>query len=200
MLHILDLSLNSLSGSIPRCFHNFTTMVDRHAASMIQRGSSSSYVSGNYVNSILLALKGKLLQYKGSTLALIRAIDLSRNKLTGEFPEEITNLEALYSLNISSNQLYGVIPPKIGNMKMLESLDLSRNKFSGEIPPAMVTLVFMSALDLSYNNLSGRIPLGNQFQSFDASTFTGNSDLCGVPLESECHEDAAINGSGINGF
>ncbi|KAM7511366.1 LOW QUALITY PROTEIN: hypothetical protein LguiB_010241 [Lonicera macranthoides] len=70
-------------------------------------------------------------------LAIITAIDLSRNKLTGEFPEEITNLEALILLNLSSNQLYGVIPPKIGNMKFLEVLDLSRNKFSGEIPPAM---------------------------------------------------------------
>nr|AFK41089.1 unknown [Lotus japonicus] len=44
-------------------------------------------------------------------------------------------------------------------------------------------------LDLSYNNLCGRIPLGTQLRSFDASSYEGNADLCGKPLDKKCPGD-----------
>ncbi|XP_040368067.1 putative receptor like protein 25 isoform X2 [Rosa chinensis] len=40
----------------------------------------------------------------------------------------------LISLNLSRNKLMGNLPEDFGNMKMLESLDLSRNQISGRIP------------------------------------------------------------------
>jgi hypothetical protein len=44
-------------------------------------------------------------------------------------------------------------------------------------------------MNLSFNNLEGKIPLGTQIQSFDPSTYVGNSGLCGSPLINHCPED-----------
>jgi hypothetical protein len=41
-------------------------------------------------------------------------------------------------------------------------------------------------LDLSNNQLYGKIPVGTQLQTFDASSFEGNFNLCGEPLELKC--------------
>ncbi|MCI31591.1 receptor-like protein kinase, partial [Trifolium medium] len=68
-------------------------------------------------------------------------------------------------------------------MKNLESLDLSNNKLSGEIPNNITLLTFLGYLNISYNNFHGKIPIGTQLQSLDASSFIGNPNLCGVPLD-----------------
>ncbi|KAK2430153.1 receptor protein EIX2 [Trifolium repens] len=47
-------------------------------------------------------------------------------------------------------------------------------------------------LNLSDNNLSGRIPIGTQLQSFDASSYEGNVDLCGKPLDKKCPGDEEV--------
>ena len=75
-------------------------------------------------------------------------------------------------------------------MGRLESIDFSMNKLSGEIPSSMSNLSFLSHLNLSYNNLKGRIPSGTQLQSFNESSFIGNS-LCGPPLTHNCSTDGA---------
>ena len=72
---------------------------------------------------------------------------------------------------------------------MLESLDLSTNKFSGEIPPSMSGLSFLAFLNPSNNHLSGKIPSGTQLQGFNASTYEGNTGLCGKPLTNICPGD-----------
>jgi EIX receptor 1/2 len=75
----------------------------------------------------------------------------------------------------------------------LESLDLSSNHLSGIIPPSLVELIFLEVMDLSSNNLSGRIPSGIQFDTFQNSSYVGNTDLCGSPLSKECPENAATH-------
>ncbi|XP_040367299.1 receptor-like protein EIX2 [Rosa chinensis] len=126
--------------------------------------------------------KGTLSSYK-STLGLVKRIDLSSNRLTGEIPSEITHLVGLVSLNLSRNNLTGQIPLEIGKLKSLDSLDLSRNKIGGGIPTSLVWVYGLGVMDLSYNNLSGEIPTGTQLQSFDPSFYAGNPQLCGLPLE-----------------
>ena len=57
----------------------------------------------------------------------MNSIDLSGNYLTGEIPDEITNLFSLRILNLSCNFLSNSIAEKIGNLQLLDSLDPSRN-------------------------------------------------------------------------
>ncbi|RHN50292.1 putative non-specific serine/threonine protein kinase [Medicago truncatula] len=116
-------------------------------------------------------------------------IDLSSNHLTGVIPQSITKLVVLVDLNLSGNHLTGLIPKNIGHMEMLESLDLSRNHLSGKMPTSFSNLTFLSYMNLSFNNLEGKIPLSTQLQSFDPSTYVGNSGLCGSPLMNLCPGD-----------
>lgn len=120
---------------------------------------------------------------------LLKNIDLSSNAFTGEIPKEVVSLLGLVSLNLSRNKLSGKIPIEIGNLGLLEFLDLSRNRLSGPIPPSLAHIDCLSVLDLSNNHLSGKIPRGTQLQSFNASSYEGNLDLCGVPLNKNCQED-----------
>lgn len=118
-------------------------------------------------------------------LKLVRCMDLSGNNLSGDIPEEMTNLLALQSLNLSHNFLTGKIPENVGAMRSLESIDFSGNLLSGGIPKSISSLTFLSHLNLSDNNLTGKIPLGTQLQGFNASCFAGNN-LCGAPLPKNC--------------
>lgn len=118
-------------------------------------------------------------------LKLVRCMDLSGNNLSGDIPEEMTNLLALQSLNLSHNFLAGKIPENVGAIRSLESIDFSGNLLSGRIPQSISSLTFLSHLNLSDNNLTGKIPLGTQLQGFNASCFAGNN-LCGAPLPKNC--------------
>ncbi|KAH7510804.1 hypothetical protein FEM48_ZijujUnG0086200 [Ziziphus jujuba var. spinosa] len=144
---IMDLSLNHISGVIPWCFHNFTPMVFKvdDYSSIV----SSYHVDGSggyertYVNNEYITWKGKDYKY-GRNLGLLRIIDLSSNRLTGEIPKTLTNLVELVQLNLSRNYLSGTIPESIGKMKLLESLDLSHNQLSSKIPMGLVDISFFS--------------------------------------------------------
>ncbi|XP_059461439.1 receptor-like protein EIX2 [Corylus avellana] len=198
-LQILDLSHNDIRGTIPKCLNNFTVMAQTQSSKVsisqdyiTWEAISSGHVS-TYMDNSMVAFKEKYLEYS-KTLGLVKLIDLSSNKLKGEIPKEITSLSGLIGLNLSRNLLTGIIPHNIGDMERLESLDLSKNHLSGIIPPSLVDLTFLSDLILSDNNLSGRIPKGTQLQSFSASAYIGNQDLCGLPLLKRCPGDEAAQG------
>ncbi|XP_021802982.1 receptor-like protein 12 [Prunus avium] len=190
-IKIMDFSMNNISGSIPKCLNNLTTLAQKGNPSL----SSTHFFGGstgiesiaptNYDDDASFIWKGRMQTYK-STLGLVKRIDLSRNRLTGEIPGEITHLVGLISLNLSRNQLTGQITPEIGNLQSLDSLDLSRNQIDGGIPTSLARIDRLSFLDLSYNNLSGKIPTGTQLQGFDPSVYGGNPQLCGPPLKKMC--------------
>ncbi|XP_057763070.1 receptor-like protein EIX2 isoform X2 [Arachis stenosperma] len=197
-IQLLDLSRNNLSNKIPTCLKNFTAMSQKSVnstenARLIYWHNSTYYETyglfiSRYIFNITIMWKGVKCGFKNPEL-LLNSIDLSSNHFTGEIPNEIVYLVGLVSLNLSRNNLSGEIPSQIGNITSLESLDLSRNHISGTIPSSLSQIDNLGVLELSNNSLYGRIPPGRHMDTFDASCFEGNPNLCGTQLNKTCPED-----------
>ncbi|XP_052723678.1 receptor-like protein EIX1 [Vigna angularis] len=183
----LDISNTGISGTVPEWFWTkFWMSID----------ISSNNLQGDYsydLNAILM-WKGSEQMFTDMGLSLLKSIDLSSNQLSGEIPKEIEGLFGLVSLNLSRNQLTGKIPSNVGKLTSLEFLDLSQNQLVGSIPSSLAQIDRLTLLDLSHNNLSGKIPTGTQLQSFDASKYEDNVDLCGPPLKELCIDGVARQG------
>ncbi|XP_054817583.1 receptor-like protein EIX2 [Prosopis cineraria] len=171
-LIVLDLADNQLSGSIPPCLNNLTSLaLGLLPNALITKANDLRVEVGlpiSYEYRAGLYTKGQLLEYERS-LKLVRNIDLSANKLSGEIPVQLLDLHKLQSLNLSHNHLIGKIPEQMGGLKDLESLDFSHNRLHGNIP-----------------KVCGQIPWGTQLQSFEAWSYAGNPELCGAPLQNNC--------------
>ncbi|XP_058768231.1 receptor-like protein EIX2 [Vicia villosa] len=193
-LQVLDLSINNITGEIPQCFGDLRALSNSTISreSFHHFSSSFPFIENDEAISFnddeILAWKGSNREY-ATNLRFMKIIDLSCNQLSGEIPKSITKLVALVGLNLTGNNLTGFIPNNIGHMKSLESLDLSKNHLFGRIPISFSNLTFLAYMNLSFNNLEGRIPLGTQLQSFDPSSYMGNTGLCGQPLVNHCPND-----------
>ncbi|KAK7380449.1 hypothetical protein VNO78_32960 [Psophocarpus tetragonolobus] len=196
-LQELDLSHNKLNGEISRLFHNSLWCNKQIFHSL---GLSYNQITGKVPNSIGLLSELENLSLEGNSLEgvehgfkdpelKLKSIDLSSNSLMGEIPKEVGYLLGLVSLNLSRNILSGEIPSGIGDLILLDSLDLSRNHISGRIPSSIAQIDGLGKLDLSHNSLSGRIPSGRHFETYDASSFEGNIDLCGEEVNKTCPGD-----------
>ncbi|XP_022636200.1 receptor-like protein 12 [Vigna radiata var. radiata] len=198
-IQLLDLSLNNLSGQIPKCIKHFSSMTrmtsltnyEGHHYS-VHTGAIDRYFS--YKLNAILMWKGSKEMFTDTGLSLLNSIDLSNNQISGEIPKEIEGLFGLVSLNLSRNQLKGKIPSNVGKLTSLEFLDLSQNQLVGSIPSSLAQIDRLTMLDLSHNYLSGKIPTGTQLQSFDASKYEDNVDLCGPPLKELCIDGMARQG------
>ncbi|QCE11965.1 LRR receptor-like serine/threonine-protein kinase FLS2 [Vigna unguiculata] len=202
----LDLSSNHIRGSIPAWIWQLNSLVQLNLShnflssleGSVQNTSSHLSVLDLHDNQ----LQGKLqifpvhatyLDYSSNNFSFTiptdaaTPVDFSSNNFNGTVPEELIDFTGLYALNLSHNGLTGQIP-SLGNLISLESLDLSSNNLGGEIPSSIANLSFLSYLDLSHNFLEGKIPVGTQLQSFDASSFVGNVELCGPPLTKICSD------------
>ncbi|KAK8602033.1 hypothetical protein V6N12_051855 [Hibiscus sabdariffa] len=198
-LSIIDLSQNKLFGPIPSCLSNLS-LVPTYEKSFRTVGLSTGIkvladlkfdsmhtYSGSEEEQVVFTTKKGLYTYSGNILDYMTGIDLSYNRLTGQIPPELGNLNELHSLNLSHNSLTGFIPSSFSKLKQIESLDLSYNKLSGIIPIQMMELNSLAVFNVSYNNLSGNIPHEKaQFATFDESSYLENPLLCGPPKHESC--------------
>ena len=129
----------------------------------------------------------------GTTFGLVNflsniqpAINIAKNNIRGNIPDDIRHLKLLHGLNLSYNNFSGNILDQILELTNLEVLDLSGNRLSGKIPSSLGSLHFLRDFRVANNNLHGPIPSSTQLQSFDASAYEGNPGLCGPPLPHEC--------------
>lgn len=165
MLATLDLSQNSLAGSLSDLFN--------------LGGFCSGLKSLNLSNNLLENPSSTKYQTKLD----LQVLDLSFNKLTGPnvipwlFPTgcnsmehltlngnkltgDITTLstcENLQYLDISSNN-FSVAIPSFGHRSALEHLDISANKFSGNVADALSSCDHLAFLNISSNQFSGPVP------------------------------------------
>ncbi|KAL2935828.1 Receptor-like protein Cf-9-like protein [Bienertia sinuspersici] len=204
----LDLSGNNITGKIPDCvgnelghlptkyFQNWQAMkVSKEDQSTSYKtlitfyfklGTDLDISEQNFEYSITITNKGSEILYP-KILTVFRVIDLSSNNFSGTIPHMIGGLKGLQALNLSNNKLKGRIPPSLANIMDLESLDLSHNKLSGKVPQALSQLTSLEVFNISHNHhLMGPVPEGNQFDTFDDTSYQGNSELCGNLLSKKC--------------
>ncbi|XP_057971201.1 probable inactive receptor kinase At5g58300 [Malania oleifera] len=110
------------------------------------------------------------------TLPSLHNVFLQHNNFSGDIPSFLS--PQLNLIDLSFNSFTGSIPATINNLTGLTSLSLQNNSLTGAVPD--LELPKLTHLNLSYNQLNGSIP--SSFQNFPASSFEGNSMLCGPPL------------------
>ncbi|XVF74922.1 hypothetical protein PTKIN_Ptkin13bG0149000 [Pterospermum kingtungense] len=138
-----------------------------------------------------------------NALPNLRTISLMNNNFEGTMPD-IRKLGALKALYLSNNRLTGEIPDDaFKGMKSLKKVFLANNVFTGKIPSSLTTLPNLLILRLEGNQLVGQIPdfnpdvikvvnlANNQLEGpipaslskMTPSMFSGNRNLCGLPLQ-----------------
>ncbi|KAH7306360.1 hypothetical protein KP509_22G007700 [Ceratopteris richardii] len=157
----LDLSFNNLSGAIPASISNISAL-----QTLLLNGNA---LSGSLIGEI-------------SQLKRLSKLDCSANNLSGVIPAALGQCGALTYIDLSHNQLVGSIPSDLQYLGVLDYLNLSYNHLTGAIPPSLQNIETLTSADFSFNDLSGVIPDKGQFATFNASSFLGNADLCGVQL------------------
>ncbi|KAG5565125.1 hypothetical protein RHGRI_001123 [Rhododendron griersonianum] len=164
----VDLSDNSLQGSVPYCFGNHTSL---SVLKLSENGFEGPLPScmGNMTQLTVLDLHNN--GFKGEipnslrNLRSLRVLDLSFNKFNGEILSsvvgEFKNLECLLISDLSNNLFSGPIP--VADYDEIDVLILSNNHFSGGIPVSLCNATGIALIDLSKNHLSGKIPrcMGN---------------------------------------
>ena len=128
-------------------------------------------------------LKGTIPPELGS-LANLRVLDLSRNKLSGPIPVELGSLASLTRLWIHGNELSGSIPAELGGLTNLTALNFNGNALSGPIPPDLGDLTNLTTLQLGHNNLSGSLPPAFGELASLRNLYLSDNDLFG-PIPSE---------------
>ncbi|KAG6653329.1 hypothetical protein CIPAW_05G068800 [Carya illinoinensis] len=186
LLYWLDLSDNSLDGSIP-CklffnmnitgFHLSGNKIDGSFLDCSTNGTAPLESLDIFDNHV----KGSLPENIGYLLPSLICIDMSLNALEGNIPWSFgcpplhgvdfshnmllgTILQNLTStgtwlmlLDSSNNKLQGQMLPKDTNMTMLRILCLSSNHFEGVISPTILKSQYLLILDVRDNDLSGNI-------------------------------------------
>jgi Leucine-rich repeat (LRR) protein len=156
----LDLSWNSLSGTIPAALAQCAVMVELLLTGNQFTGTippelsrlenlTAVDLSSNFLN-------GTIPPELGNSLT-IQGLNFAYNKLTGGIPAELGNIASLALLNLTGNMLTGPLPATLGNLTGLSRLDLSNNDLSGDIPAALANLVSIVGLNLAKNKLTGTI-------------------------------------------
>lgn len=157
---VLDISMNSLSGPLPslgasrlRVLILFSNRIVGHLPVSICEARSLAIL--DLANNLLM---GELPSC--SAMEGVRYLLLSNNSFSGTFPPFVQSCTSLGFLDLAWNSLTGTLPMWIGNLMQLQFLRLSHNMFTGKIPIVITKLKLLHHLNLAGNDISGSIPRG----------------------------------------
>ncbi|KAJ4895296.1 receptor like protein 54 [Raphanus sativus] len=201
-LEVLHLSYMGLSGEIPSSFSSLNRLTELDLSNNEFVGSFSPllnlsrlsylYLSNNLFSgcvpcSLLTTMpflsylnlgenhftdSVETLNCSSSSSSNLETLYLNYNHLSGRILEPLSKLTNLKKLYISYQNTTDPINFVSSGFKSLEELDLSGNA--------------ISRLNISYSNLKG-----TQFGGQPKSSFEGNLNLCGRPLDHSCFRDKA---------
>ncbi|XP_022863398.1 probable LRR receptor-like serine/threonine-protein kinase At3g47570 [Olea europaea var. sylvestris] len=163
-LTMLDMGLNSLTGTIPD-FGNLRLLRRLLLGGNNLTGESWRFFSSltncqylKYMEVSLNQLSGILPASIGNLSTSLQVLKAFGCSIEGAIPPEIGNLCSLVNLNFASNQLMGFIPGTIGKLTNLQGIYFVQNKHDGYIPVDFCQLTNLVDLVLSDNMLYGSIP------------------------------------------
>ncbi|KAL3650365.1 hypothetical protein CASFOL_006768 [Castilleja foliolosa] len=113
-------------------------------------------------------------------LGALKVLSLRSNYLNSTLPNDILSIPTLQFIFLQYNNFSGDIPFSLS--ESLRVIDLSYNSFTGQIPSTTENVKRLKVLNLSHNALNGSIP--DSLRGFPVSSFMGNDQLCGPPLNS----------------
>ncbi|KAM3268345.1 hypothetical protein P3S67_031286 [Capsicum chacoense] len=137
VLQVLDLSNNSMSGTIRRNLAN--------CKSLIYLNLGQNKLTGTVPKEL-------------ERVTSLRYLDLNGNEFEGSFPTAIEKFQDLEMLNLAGNRFEGRIPKFIGDLHHLRILVLASNSFNESIPEGIMMLENLQYIGLSRNNLSSPLP------------------------------------------
>ncbi|EPS63649.1 receptor-like protein kinase, partial [Genlisea aurea] len=111
----------------------------------------------------------------------LKSVYLSYNKFDGDMaPTSFDGMASLKKLYLGNNEFTGPIPAMLARLPNLREVSLENNGFEGELPS--FDLQKLVVFNVSNNDFVGPVP--RSLSHFAASSFQGNRDLCGFPLQS----------------
>ncbi|XP_048127721.1 receptor like protein 22-like [Rhodamnia argentea] len=137
-LEVLDLSNNSLMGTIPQFL-------------MLENLKVLNLRNNNLTGGIPHTLPAA---------CLLRTLDVNANLLTGKLPISLAKCSMLEVLDIGNNWIKDAFPCQLRNISTLRVLVLHSNKFHRPIdcPVISGTWKMLQIVDLSFNNFSSMLP------------------------------------------
>ncbi|KAI6681656.1 hypothetical protein NL676_035537 [Syzygium grande] len=181
-LQRLDLSLNNLSGELPRELGNLSLLLELDLSNNAITGNVPTEVGLlSHLAHLNLAsndLSGSIPVQLGSCQNLL-GLNLSRNKFRRSIPFEIGNTQFLEVLDLSHNMLTENIPGELGKLRMLQVLNISHNSLSGSIAHIFGDMSALTSIDVSYNDLEGPLPNVKAFIEAPFEAIEHNKGLCG---------------------
>ncbi|XVE51476.1 hypothetical protein DITRI_Ditri02bG0044000 [Diplodiscus trichospermus] len=172
-LQTIDLSNNSLQGSVPSWFWSVHTLVEVNLSKNKFGGTIGfELTSGNGSSSSMRVLNLSANRFtnlvKLSGFPKLQFLDLSRNNL-GVFPSGFTNLTKLEHLDISNCNISGSVKP-IYALRSLKYLDVSNNSLNGTFPSDFPPVNGLKFLNISLNHFTGSVGF-DKFHRFGQSAF-----------------------------
>ncbi|KAH7423558.1 hypothetical protein KP509_12G061100 [Ceratopteris richardii] len=147
-LHVLDLSNNQLSGSIP-----YSLPSNLQTLNLAKNNISDS------------------LPYSLSTLTGLVNLYVGSNFMTGNLVDVFSNLGNLTVLDVSFNSMSGDLPQSLSALYSLSSLYLQNNGFTGDLN--VLANLNLQNLNVENNNFTGWLPAS--FSSIPNLRFSNNS-------------------------
>uniref|UniRef100_A0A0E0NBJ2 Receptor kinase-like protein Xa21 n=1 Tax=Oryza rufipogon TaxID=4529 RepID=A0A0E0NBJ2_ORYRU len=157
----LNVSSKGLSGSIPPCIANLSSIASLDLSRNAFLGKIPSELGRlrqiSYLNLSINSLEGRIPD-ELSSCSNLKVLGLSNNSLQGEIPQSLTQCTHLQQAILYNNKLEGSIPTGFGTLPELKTLDLSSNALRGDIPPLLGSSPSFVYVNLGGNQLTGGIP------------------------------------------